>query len=924
MHLKKLRLNGFQSYAQPVDLDLDELNLVAIIGTNGAGKSTIINAVEWALYGKNRDRQVTSVINRSAQSASVELTIGLNDQTYRIRRTRSTRRYEVDVRIADETSQDGWRVLTDKNPKSADPYIVDLLGMDHETARQTWLINQDSVGGLCTMLPAERRTSLMNDFGLTKYATYAERAEAKLKKLTGPLDEARNNHERITAQHDLLTTSLTDSEHADLTDATITEKLEDLANKDAQVSHDLSKERGDIDTLLTRQRQAQTTLDEFTTTHRTTVQAYQDRLAQAQNTATNAEKQHARTRTALNEATTNLETTQTTGTEETQRAHHNRDTLIRRATTDGKTRQEQAETTATKTLAAAEEHRRHSLDQVRSHTQEQLAQAQSALTDLRTAKADAEAAAWDVSDAAEKLAQAEQDRDRIAASLPQLRQTVTDYASAVSANQMRMDSAWSGIQELDERIAMQDRPVHQHLSETTPGTRECFACGSSLTEKQVHDVLTKLNKQRQTLADTGRNAQTQRDQAATNQEQAQQKVTTTEHALTKAEQAVTAAREEHQNIKRIADSVPELDERITTAENNITTLETNGQTALAEATAHHDRLVESARAEGQAGIEQARQKARELVDEATASADQAIVEAQERAERAQVQARERVTAAEAEVERSAGESKEATAAVDVIRAEGEPVMDQARYEELVQAVDAAKAAVVQAQNFTENKEALRVRRDQLRAEQRLLWDEQSLRSRVGRQLDDLAGPEQEARQKVQALEKDHRTWKALFQAYQPAGIPAMMLAEVVEELNDEANDILADLEAPFGVNISTQRDTAKGGTKDEVMVYVTVPEGEVSYDSLSGAEKLRCALAVRLARIHCIARRTGTPVETLFMDEGWGALDEENKHLVLQLFIALSKRYAMYTISHLDDIKSSFPNVLEVCKDTGASTVAVR
>ncbi|MER3461512.1 MAG: hypothetical protein C4342_00275, partial [Armatimonadota bacterium] len=59
--LKTIRIYGFKSFADRVELDVDG-DLVAVVGSNGCGKSNIVDAIVWAL-GELNPRSV-----RAAQS----------------------------------------------------------------------------------------------------------------------------------------------------------------------------------------------------------------------------------------------------------------------------------------------------------------------------------------------------------------------------------------------------------------------------------------------------------------------------------------------------------------------------------------------------------------------------------------------------------------------------------------------------------------------------------------------------------------------------------------------------------------------------------------------------------------------------------------------------------------------------------------
>ena len=47
----KLSLSGFISYRDPIEIDFSGLDLVCVSGQNGAGKSSLLDAITYALYG---------------------------------------------------------------------------------------------------------------------------------------------------------------------------------------------------------------------------------------------------------------------------------------------------------------------------------------------------------------------------------------------------------------------------------------------------------------------------------------------------------------------------------------------------------------------------------------------------------------------------------------------------------------------------------------------------------------------------------------------------------------------------------------------------------------------------------------------------------------------------------------------------------
>ena len=72
---RHLKITGFLSYRDPVEIDFDRFDLACISGRNGAGKSSLLDGMTWALFGQARNRD-ESVINLQSKTAEVVFTFG--------------------------------------------------------------------------------------------------------------------------------------------------------------------------------------------------------------------------------------------------------------------------------------------------------------------------------------------------------------------------------------------------------------------------------------------------------------------------------------------------------------------------------------------------------------------------------------------------------------------------------------------------------------------------------------------------------------------------------------------------------------------------------------------------------------------------------------------------------------------------------
>ena len=86
----RLKLRNFMCYRDNVPpLDFTGIHLACISGDNGNGKSAIIDAMTWALWGKARAKSADDLIHTTQSEMEVEFDFTVAGQLYRIIRKRS-------------------------------------------------------------------------------------------------------------------------------------------------------------------------------------------------------------------------------------------------------------------------------------------------------------------------------------------------------------------------------------------------------------------------------------------------------------------------------------------------------------------------------------------------------------------------------------------------------------------------------------------------------------------------------------------------------------------------------------------------------------------------------------------------------------------------------------------------------------------
>ncbi|UUZ93122.1 hypothetical protein LJK87_49385 [Paenibacillus sp. P25] len=96
--------------------------------------------------------------------------------------------------------------------------------------------------------------------------------------------------------------------------------------------------------------------------------------------------------------------------------------------------------------------------------------------------------------------------------------------------------------------------------------------------------------------------------------------------------------------------------------------------------------------------------------------------------------------------------------------------------------------------------------------------------------------------------------------------------------------------------------------------------------TLSGGEKFNASLCLALGMTDVIqSHQGGISIEMMFIDEGFGSLDEDALNKAIETLIDLQRSGRMIgVISHVQELKQAFPAVLEVRKTKdGCSRTAI-
>lgn len=180
----RLELTNFLSYRQATCLDFDGVHLACISGLNGAGKSSILDAITWALFGKSRSRSDDDIINRLAvrhgEAAEVRFEFELEGGHYRIiRRKQHGRPAVLDFQVSG--GDERWRTLSEGGVRQTQSAIEELLRMNFDTFTNASFFLQGQADEFTMRTPGKRKEILADLLSVNLWDRYKEAAAARRK-----------------------------------------------------------------------------------------------------------------------------------------------------------------------------------------------------------------------------------------------------------------------------------------------------------------------------------------------------------------------------------------------------------------------------------------------------------------------------------------------------------------------------------------------------------------------------------------------------------------------------------------------------------------------------------------------------------------------------------------------------------------------
>ena len=854
---QKLRLHNFLSYRDPGELDLRGVQVACLCGDNGHGKSALLDAMTWALWGWARGKRFgqggsspDELVHQGQTDMEISFDFLVDSSSYRVVRkySKGTRgRSNAIVLDLQVETGGGYHSLSEGSAAETERSIQRLLHMDYETFINSAFLLQGQADLFTRNRPAQRKAVLAEILGLSIY----ERLEGRSKEV------ARTHANQIAA----------------------------LQGERERLGAELGREPEHREALVSVQAalaELEPLIDEVGR-HRATLQERVRELERQRQEAQALSQELARARQEA-------ETLGTQAQEAHRRIEAYRGLLGRQAEIESGARGWEEARARLEALEAAQA-RYADLAQQRLGLQHRIDQERGAIeAELRHLRQRMDGELLPRSQA---LPQVEAAQRSVAAALADLQ--TRDTALQEQRQGLQRDSAQAQALEADNgRLRGEMDDLRGRLDLLVASDATCPLCGTPLGADGRAHLEGEIEAEGKRRADAFRANQ----RALTELEE---RHTALEPALKKEEGE--AAQERTRLTARQGSLEREREESLRAGE----------QMAAADEQA----LELAARLEAEALAQEARQA---LATVETELAAMGYDPDQHRVSRAQAQELEGYRDLARQLQEAVEglpQQDRAASELEALRQARSRDADeaQARLAATDQALEGLPALQVQAGQQESEHLRLEARRSQLQQEASLhgarLEEVERARSRLADIEAQVAGEEQ-GRDTYDLLAEafGKRGVQALLIE---AAIP-----ELEEEANALLGRLT---DNRMTLTLETQRQSRGGAVTETLEIRIADELGTRSYELFSGGEAFRINFALRIALAKLLASRAGAPLRSLFLDEGFGTQDAQGRERLVEAIHSIQEDFDLIlVITHIEELKEAFPLRVEVTKTEEAGS----
>lgn len=858
---KKLRLSNFLSYGDSLqELDFDLFQLAVLTGKNGAGKSSLLEAIPFCIWGKGREDNA-EILRTGSSEARVEFEFELHNQIYRITRllkasrTRKTSQNRVSQELefaVYDASIKSFRTLTQSGIRETEAEIQKRIGITYETFINSAFFAQGKADSFIKKGATERRKMLGEILGLNRYETLSKKAKDKADEVKGKIESTRARIELLKSDVALLPQLRLDYQAKLADEQRVQEALH-------QVDSTLLSLETELQSLQQKERDLAVLNTEIST--------LQQRITQTRRVIHQKESEISSINARLHKRNALLEQLRQCESLKKEVEHLDQQQSLVQTLRERISQREMDY----KTAFARLESEKKSL-----HTQ--LAQ-QGQMIAERNKQLDRKPGL---------LNEYHQLQNRVSSlkaeveCLPEIEMTITTLTTKISDLKSEISSAQNHMKLIEEKGIK-----FKELVDTCP------TCHSPINESHKEHILSTYREEYRAYK-----AQKLNHEATLKQfEQEHSQHQTQIQALKRKERELHTAMIE---LNRISTELQQLE-----------SIERELQRFQSDTIICEGKLKE---------IEQALQNLNPLkaeietlyIEVSSIGYDSSLHQQKKSQLRSYEGLPQQLAALEHDETRKAALIQEIAEHQSEITSLEEQLAAKQTHLAILRDALSIKT------HLEHQKQSLLQSKKQRETELRLVSTERlSLQERI-KEKEEKATLLKTLEREIAPQQEEFELYKILQEAYSVKGIQEMLIEKAIPEIERLANELLSQLtNNSFSLSIETERKTQSGDTAQTLEIIISDDNANTRpYETFSGGERFRIDFALRLALSKYLATVSGTPIKMLVIDEGFGTQDETGIEVMIDAINQVSDDFEkLILITHLEEMKDAFPARIVVSKD---------
>jgi exonuclease SbcC len=895
----KLQLKNFLSYgAQLQTVDFSGHRLICLSGKNGHGKSALLDAITWAIWGQARKaggatKADSHLLRLGSSHMLVAFEFFFNNTLYKIRREFSKQAHkalaQLDFAIFD-TEANTFKPLTDKTIRDTQELIIHTLGLSFEEFINSAFLRQGQSNEFSKRSAQERKEILSGILGLHQYEEIRRKITETSREQSATLSALEQEYAHLQAQtsmHPALAAQMSALLDTIITTQTKLDSAEKRAQEIEQALHHLQKKQAQYEQLSTEKEKGSTALPHATAAFFKQVKEWRVKrasLAQRTLASTQARRQQ------LHEAIAAL-----------QAKHSDKLALKEQSLT----LRAQLQTYCTNQEANVRQEIAHAdilYSQIK--TQEQVIQAQhqhlyTSLLELSEKEKNSEAA----------LMQLQPQLSLLEADLKQQPLIVAQFEKRKSYFHKWASRAQQMHKELEH--------IHQKL-EMTQGTTNpcCPLCEQNLSASRKKYLRAKLLDHENPL----KHQLMRLKKAGAHLKE----LLIAQHAIV---QRLQKKGEEKTALEQTRQThtleLASLRSKKTLLQEELEVLNkafVDTQTLLSDAEKHSATLQSrlTTICKDDLFVQKTEQQLQHIENELTAYAtisdnlttlQNELIQLSTTGEESNATLQKEVHAQLLTLRHTLAELQKEKRRLKTIHSELEQLAH----------LPSAFQTILKEQATVKN---------EIRELQHQLTQYATERGALEQQIVHIQKTEQLVAQKkkhIEDLKQVLEDKQILAHAFGKDGIQALLIEEALPEIEHEANALLQQLtDNQTHIIIDSLRDLKKGGVRETLDIKISDTLGIRPYELFSGGEAFRIDFALRIALAKLLANRSGTSLQTLIIDEGFGSQDEEGLGHIMDALYRIQDHFSkIIIVSHLPAMKDQFPVHFMIEKTAQGSNIRI-